>query len=361
MEKILLAGGGHSHIQVLKRLKEEPFKEAEITLISPSRYQYAPDLFPGYAEGIYNEQEIRQDLQELAEESGVNWMEGAVLSVDPMQKLALTANGDILDFDIISFNIGSMTKGTDELPFSEDIYTIKPNYQFTNAIDSVRDAEKLVIAGGNASAVEIASTLHSWRLKQEIHTPITLITGNRTLSDMDDNITKKISHFLRKKGMRLHIDEDIQKVTEKSVITRSQGIIFDKLLWLEAPKAPDLFKLSKLPVTDKGYLSIEETLQVKKYPFIFGAGGCADIAGSRPSRNSILPCVKQGNVLYTNIKGFLETGEGELYTDQITNPLVFHLGNKQGFALYKNRSFHGRLPWVLRQFQNKQLIKMISK
>lgn len=356
MKKLLLAGGGHSHIQVLKRLKEEPLKEVDITLISPSNYQYFPELFPGYAEDRYAEKKIRADLEKLAEDAGVKWKEGAVLSIDPGQKLALTAEGEILEFDIISLNIGSMTSGTDKISLSENIYTIKPNYQFTTAVKAVRGVDNPVIIGENAAAVEIASSLQAWRTKQNLSNPITVIAQNRLLPEMEENISEAIANRLRESGIILLEGETIKKMEENKIFINSEDILFDKLLWLQKPKAPDLFKLSKLPVDENGYLSIEKTLQVKEYPFIFGAGEGAVIKGHQTFTHSLYTSRKQGDVLFTNIRGFLDTGEGEL-VEELHIPILFELGNKQGFAVYRNRPLFGKLPWALRQIQNKKLLK----
>ncbi|WP_113926649.1 FAD-dependent oxidoreductase [Bacillus sp. P14.5] len=355
MKKLLLVGGGHSHIQVLKRLKEESLKEVDITLISPSKYQYFPELFPGYSEGTYKEEDIRVDLEELARVAGVNWKEGAILSIDPVQKQALTAEGDILDFNIISLNIGSMTSRTNNISLSKNIFTIKPNYQFTNAVNAVRRADNPVIIGENAAAVEIASSLQAWRTKQK-NSPITLIAQNRLLPEMDEKISKTIAKRLREDGIILYEGDTIKKIEEDIININSSIIPFGKLLLLLNSKAPDLLKLSKLPVNEEGYLTIEKTLQVKKYPFIFGAGECAVIEGYRSSSHSLYTSRRQGDVLYANLKGFIDTGEGEFYEDTRKTPFLLELGNKQGFAVFKNRSSLGKIPWVLRRIQNKKLL-----
>ncbi|WP_456271133.1 NAD(P)/FAD-dependent oxidoreductase [Bacillus sp. AK031] len=358
MKKLLLAGGGHSHIQLLKRLKEDAINDVEVTLISPSKYQYFPELFPGFAEGIYSEEEIRIDLEKLSIHAEVRWMEGAVLSIDPQQKLALTAGGNILHFDLISFNIGTMTKGADQIPLSDDIYTIKPNYQFANAIESIRGAEKLIVAGEESSAIEISSALQSWRMNHGIHTPVTFISSHRLLPDEREDVSQKIFGILKHRNILLRTKTEVSKINGNKIITNSEEILFDKLLLAGNTKAPDIFKLSKLPVDESGYLSIEETLQVKKYPFIFAAGECAVITGhpqmTHTSHNS---SIKQGNVLFTNIKGYIETGEGELFFPERKSHLLLHIGNKKGLAVYKNRAFYGWLPWVLRQYRNKKLLE----
>ncbi|RIW38334.1 hypothetical protein D3H55_01985 [Bacillus salacetis] len=342
----------------MKRLEREPMDDVEITLVSPSKYQYYPELFSGYIEDRYTKEEIRVDLERAAKEAGVIWKKGAILSIDPVQKLALTAGGEILDFDLLSIDIGSMTSGTDKTPLTEDIYTIKPNYQFTASIDAIRLADNLVITGANRAAVEIGSSLQSWRMQNGLHNSLTLISPNKLLSDkMTPNASAKIVQLLTEKGIELHLGSEIQAIRENKILLPQQEIHFDKMLWAQDPKAPDLFKLSKLPVDHNGFLLIENTLQVKKYPFIFGTGECAVMEGMRPYSHSFYTSIKQGNVLYTNIKGFLGTGEGELYTGHIPKLSPLELGRYHGLAVFNNRTFHGKIPWLLRQLENKRLLK----
>lgn len=64
-KKLLLVGAGHAHLQVLKSMRRKRWPETEVTLISPSRFQYYSGMFSGLIEGHYTLDEVRIDVKRL--------------------------------------------------------------------------------------------------------------------------------------------------------------------------------------------------------------------------------------------------------------------------------------------------------
>ncbi len=62
MKKIILAGGGHGHINILKNLIRNPIENFEIKLITDNEKQYYSGMLAAFMEGIYSEDEISFDL-----------------------------------------------------------------------------------------------------------------------------------------------------------------------------------------------------------------------------------------------------------------------------------------------------------
>ncbi|EDL65555.1 NAD(P)/FAD-dependent oxidoreductase [Bacillus sp. SG-1] len=362
MKKLLLIGGGHSHLHVIKRLQKHPLKDVSITLISPSKYQYYSGMFSGYTEGLYSQDDIRVNLQKLAESANINWIEGAVLSMDPNQKVALTDGGEVINFDAASFDIGSMTASVDKIGAASNVHTIKPNYKFIDTIDTVRRATQVVIAGGGAAGIELSASLTAWRRRNGIPTPVTLITGSRLLNQKSENISRAIEKELIKLDINLRTHEEITSFDNHSAnLSSGENLSFDELIWLTGPKAPDIFRLSKLPVDSKGYIAVEDTLQVKQYPFIFAAGECASMVHYPDLDKAGVYAVKQGPVLYENIKGFFESGEGLLYKPQSKYLSILSLGNKRGFAMYGNRYYTGKPAWMLKNRIDTRFVKQYNR
>lgn len=349
MKKIVLVGGGHSHVYVIKKLQEESIKDTDITLISPSRYQYYSGMFSGYAEGLYTEDDIRIDLIKLTRNSDVNWIEGAVTSIDPEQKVILTDKGKVIDYDAISFDIGSLTAGIDVPGVFENTTRVKPSYHFVNVIEQAKSSNELVVVGGGASGVEISLSLQAWRKKHDFETPVTLISGSRLLPSEREGISNRIEKIVKEKGIQLLTNTKVTEVKPNTLITSTKKhISFNQVIWLGGPKAPELFKTARLPVDDQGYLVVEDTLQVKEYPSIFGAGDCITMRNFPSIHKVGVYAVRQGPILYKNLKGFMENGDGELYKPQSNYLSILSTGNKEGFLLYKNRSFLGKWAWFLK-------------
>ncbi|WLR52641.1 FAD-dependent oxidoreductase [Bacillus tianshenii] len=357
MKKLVLVGGGSAHLFVLKQLQQKKLNDVEITFISSDRYQYHSNMFPGFAEGLYSKEEIRIDLKHLADAAGVQWKEGSVLSLDPNGKVILTEQGEVLSYDVISFNIGALTEGFNIPGVAQNSETIRPNYKAIDAIEQVRNEEKLVVVGEGLSSAELSLSLQAWRRKQHINTPVTYIYSSHLIANKKTKTCEKIEAFVRKKGVNIKSNTKVTKVKPQSLETSTNETVpFDNLLWLTEPKAPDLFKLAKLPVDEKGFLLVEKTLQLKKYPSIFGAGDCVTINSEPIVQKNKRVSDKEGPVLYKNLVGYFNTGEGELFEPIEKRASLLSAGDKQGMFFFNGHVFFSRWAWYLKDKLDRSFI-----
>jgi pyridine nucleotide-disulfide oxidoreductase family protein len=358
MQKLVLVGGGHAHLHVLNQLRENQIKGVEITLLSPSKYQYYSGMFSGYTEGFYTEDQMKVDLEQLAAEAGSAWLQGAVTSVDPVRKTLRTEQGESFAFDVVSFDVGSMMAGMKTPGAETYALPIKPNFRFVEAVEEARRAQRVLVVGGGAAGIEISASLHAWRQKHEMHGVVTLVSAGPLLEQKKQRITSKMEHLLQQKGMDVRTNETITRIDKNSVITSTdQSIGFDALIWLTGPEAPDLFKHSDLPVDEKGYLLVENTLQVGEFPFIFGAGDCITLINHPDIDKAGVYAVKQGPVLYENLKAFFENGKKETFVPQNKYLSILSIGNGEGFLLYGNLSLHGKIAWHIKKRIDTNFVK----
>ncbi|WP_083270627.1 NAD(P)/FAD-dependent oxidoreductase [Bacillus marinisedimentorum] len=349
MKKLLLAGGGLAHLQVMKLLKNNPIPDTEVTLISPSEFQYYSGMFPGYIEEIYNEKQITINLTQQAEAAGVKWLKGAVTAIDPRQKMVLTDKGEILPYDLVSFNIGSLTSDTDVVFEEKDALWLKPNYRFIEAVSEVEDAEKVVINGSGEEAVEFCLSLNAWRKSRGTETPITLVSPGRLLPDNEESVSEKVEKVVVKKGVHLLTNTGVTSVKNNVIHTSSNlDIPFEKLVWITEPRGHELFKIAGLPVDEKGFLLVEDTLQVKKFPAIFAAGDCMSLAKYPKTVKNKTYALEEGRILFENLKGYLGSGEGERVKPPRGERSILSSGNREGILLFKKRTFMGRWVWHLK-------------
>jgi NADH dehydrogenase FAD-containing subunit len=71
--------------------------------------------------------------------------------------------------------------------------------------------------------------------------------------------------------------------------------------------------------------------------------------------------VKQGPILFKNIKGLFETGKGERYIPQKSHLSILSTGNKKGFFLYRGHALSGEWAWYIKHWIDKRFVKKISK
>ena len=65
LRDLVLIGGGHSHVQVLKKFAMNPVAGVRITLVSESGLSPYSGMLPGYISGAYSEKDINIALGPL--------------------------------------------------------------------------------------------------------------------------------------------------------------------------------------------------------------------------------------------------------------------------------------------------------
>ncbi len=66
MKRLVLLGGGHSHVAVLKSQGAAPMPDARLSLVSARRYTPYSGMLPGLIAGHYEYHQCHIDLERLA-------------------------------------------------------------------------------------------------------------------------------------------------------------------------------------------------------------------------------------------------------------------------------------------------------
>lgn len=355
---LLLIGGGHAHLYILKKCQTVSWPKVDIILLCPSRYQYYSGMFSGFAEGLYHENDIRVDLAVLAEKGGVHWIQGHAIAIDPKKNVLTTNTGEFLHYDVCSFDIGSLSADHNIPGAQEKATFIKPIDKVTTVLNDLREKDPLVIVGGGASGVEMSLALQAWRVKNGFKTPVTLISSGRLLEQESLRISRKMERIVQQKGIQLLTHSPVQRVVEERVYTlKHDAIPFEKLLWLAGPQGHPLFKKSGLDVDARGFLLVTNSLQATQQTNIFGAGDCVTMQEHPNLAKAGVYAVRQANVLWQNLSNFLIRKELNTYTPQSTFLAILSTGHEQAFLIYKGLTFHGKWAWKLKRKIDTDFIK----
>ncbi len=87
-KRLLLIGGGHSHVEVIRRFGAAPEPGVEVVLVSPGRFASYSGMLPGHIAGHYSHADCHIDLDALCRRAGVRRIDGAVDRLDPEKHLA---------------------------------------------------------------------------------------------------------------------------------------------------------------------------------------------------------------------------------------------------------------------------------
>ena len=107
VKHLILVGGGHSHLAVLKYLGMNPVPGLAVTLISRDINTPYSGSLPGYITGVYEFDEIHIDLRPLAQFANARIIQAEIQSIDLTKKEIGLHDRPTISFDLISLNIGS--------------------------------------------------------------------------------------------------------------------------------------------------------------------------------------------------------------------------------------------------------------
>ncbi|MBM7588043.1 NADH dehydrogenase FAD-containing subunit [Bacillus pakistanensis] len=353
MKTVVLVGGGHSHLYCLKQLQKERHSDMNWVLVSNSKYQYYSDMFAGYTEGIYSDEDCRVNLEQLCERSKVSFVQGTVLSIDPHQQVILTDQGHIQRYDIISFNIGSKNTTDFVDGLDQNNERTRLSHLVPEKIDVIREGENPVIIGNGFKGLEFGLSLLAWKKNQQKEKPNVTIIHSAPLEARSIGF-EKMSMLVQEKSGSL-IASKPKSIDDAFIYTEDgRRIPFSHLIDIGEPSAPKIFQSSPLKVDDKGFLLTHPTLQSVSKENVFGVGSCTSIKkGSETSKGH---GIKQGPFLWENIHHLIGGKSLTPYKPRTYRFSIMSTGGKKGLLTYGRYSSYGKWQWKLKNLLNRRYI-----
>src|ERR1051326_4332309 len=106
-QDLVLVGGGHAHVHVLKRFGMRPEPGVRLTLITRDLETPYSGMLPGYVAGHYRFEECHIDLVRLARFAGARLIHGEVTGLDRAAQRILCQAHPAIRYDLVSRAIGS--------------------------------------------------------------------------------------------------------------------------------------------------------------------------------------------------------------------------------------------------------------
>ena len=106
-KRLLLVGGGHAHVEVLRAFGKRPLPGLDIVLVEPQARMVYSGMLPGWIAGHYRRTEIEIDLIGLAGYAGARWIRAAAAGLDADGARLTLDDGRTLAYDRLSLNSGA--------------------------------------------------------------------------------------------------------------------------------------------------------------------------------------------------------------------------------------------------------------
>lgn len=353
---LVLVGGGHSHVQVIRMLAmKKALGDVRVTLISDESTVCYSGMLPGCLAGLYRPDEMEMELRPLCTWAGIRFVRARVSGLDPALRQVYFDDGrPPLAYDALSINVGSIPRGMDTpgvrkhaVPTRPLGLLLKRVHQFEENYRNDGRPLRIVIAGGGAAGVELAFAMHSRWGERFAPVQISLVDAQTTLlTGHRPRVAAIIGRYLKEKGIACLTGLRVAGVDETGVHFEDHpSLPFDFLLWATGGAPPGLLKETNLETSDAGFIQVRPTLQSMGYDNVFAAGDCIEFP-SRTLPKSGVYAVREGPVLARNLHAWLENRSLVPYRPQASALALLMTGTRNAVASRRRASFHG--PWVWR-------------
>ena len=359
-KKIVLAGGGHAHLETIANLDLFKEKNYSVTVISPDKYHYYSGMAPGYLGGTYQKEDIRFDIQSMVEQKGCTFLNASLDYIHPESKTIFLTNKKTISYDVISFNTGSIIK---DIPVkdSSNIFHVKPITNLLLLKQKIIDLSgkqniKIAVIGGGAAGVEISTNIRALQKKMCPHdVRIHLFSGPRLLSGFANKMQLVAKKYLNQKQINI-IPSIVEKIENNCVVTNDNSAYADIIILASGTKPPDMFEKSSLPTGPAGDLLVNSYLQNPDYPEVFGAGDCIHFMPSPLTKVGVY-AVRQNSVILHNLLAFLENKSLLSFETSKDYLQILNLGEKTGIVTMKGFVYSGKAAFWLKNYIDESFMK----
>lgn len=343
LSRLILVGGGHSHLFVLEALARRRLVPAEALLVTPDPRQLYSGMVPGFLAGRYEAADISLDLAAIGRAAGVRLVPGHVVRVDPGARTVALADGATISYDVASIAIGGRPAGIGLPGVEAFTHRLKPVERAAECLAALEAAARgagpeplqVAIVGGGATGVEVAWAVRA-RLDQldASRAVVSLYETSHTLvRDRGETVGERAESVCRELDITLRLNVRVEGAGPGHlVVDGGRAVPADLVFWATGTEAPPLFRDSGLPTDARGFLSVDDALAVPGCPGLFGAGDAVTPLSAPRTPKAGVYAVRMGPILARNLAAAVE-GRGRYRSFRPQDDFLALLNTGDGRAL----------------------------
>ena len=360
VKDLVLVGGGHAHIAVLKRFGMRPVPGVRVTLVTRDVHTPYSGMLPGLIAGHYGFDDAHIDLARLSRFAGARFYHQSVVGLDLPGRQVICGSRPPVPYDLLSINVGS-TPSFKNVPGAEQVVVpVKPISAFVERWASVRarvasasGAVRVGIVGAGAGGVELLLAAQFAlcemlvTLGRPSHLPEFHLFGasESILPTHNRGMRQRLARVLRDRGVAVHLGQAITAV-EPGRVTRADGttVALDEVLWVTQAGAPRWPAASGLAADDAGFIQVDDTLRSISHSEVFAAGDVAAVL-NHPREKAGVFAVRQGPPLANNLRQVLCGLAPRSFYPQRRFLTLVSTGGRHAVGARGPWSFEGSLVW----------------
>ena len=344
MKDVVLVGGGHSHVQVLRRQLMAPLPDARLTVVLDRSVAIYSGMVPGFVSGQYKRHELAIDVRPLARRSGARVVLAAATGVDTDKRRILLAGRPPIHYDLASLNVGSTVAGLDTPGVREFAVPTRPIADLIDRFDgwfqSAVGEQPVVVVGGGAGGVELAFCLRSRLARAGASPPITLLSAQAPLQGRPA-LSERIRADAAARGITIRQGRAAAVEADAVVLEGGERLPSGLTVWVTGAAAPAWLAGTGLPVDGRGFVRVRDTLEVEGRDGLFAVGDCAVPAGWPEIPKAGVYAVREGPYLADNLERRLTGRALTTYTPQRDFLTLLNYGDGSAAGAKWGRAFAG--------------------
>ena len=354
MKRLVLLGGGHAHIEVLRQLAERPDTRIAATLVTPYPRLIYTGMAPGVIAGHYRLEESAIDLVKLAHRAGVALVQTSASLVSPVPREVMCSDGTVVPYDVLSLDVGSQPLVGHAQGVDRHAIVVRPLERLMKGWAEVLEHARggkinaVTLVGGGAGGVELALAMDH-RFRRDIQGPIPhvrIITSTPTIvAEYSQRAQRLLRRHLARRNIGVHTSSTVAEVGPGRVrLDTGMEFVSDATFWAGGAGAHEWIKLSGFATDDRGFLLTNDYLQSVTFQDVFGAGDCATQEGRALPKAGVF-AVRAAPTLANNLRAMLL---GEPFAAHVARDRYLALvssGRRYAIGVYGRWSWEGRWAW----------------
>jgi pyridine nucleotide-disulfide oxidoreductase family protein len=353
VKRLVLLGGGHAHVEVLRDLAAAPIPGTEVTLVTPSQRFIYTGMVPGVIAGHYTLADCTIDLKEMTQRANVELLLTSASLVSPDAGKVACSDGTVLPYDVLSLDVGSHPAIGEARGVERHAVLLRPleralvgwNGVFARA--AAGNLNAVTGVGGGAAGIELALAMrHRFDVAlNDREVPHVRLVSDAAGVGIARGAAQRLIARMRRAGVASHVGAAVREVGE-GFVRLEGGIEFatDAVFWATGAAAHEWIRHSGLATDSRGYLLVNTKMQSVRHANVFGIGDCAVVEGHPMPRAGVF-AVRAAPVLASNLRATLTGGP---LTPHIPKPRYLALvstGRKHAVGTWGGLAWQGWWAW----------------
>jgi selenide,water dikinase len=365
MTDLVLVGGGHAHVEVLRRFARRPVPAVRLTLVSPDPQMTYSAMLPGVIAGHYPPEAAQIALAPLCRSAGARFVRDSAVGLDPVARRLFCGTAP-LGYDLLSLDIGA-TARLDVPGAAAHALPVKPvgsllaRWLAVEARIRLAPQRRLRIAvvGAGAGGVELLLAMqHRIGSLGAAAAELELFgSAADILPSHNPRVRARLGRVLAERDISVHRGCAVSRVATGVVETRDgTRRDFDLVVWATASGATPFLAAAGLATDADGFVAVDAGLRSLSHPTIFAAGDVAALAGHALPKAGVF-AVREGRILAANLQRAVTGRELRRYVPQRRTLFLITTGDRSAVASHGAWAAEGRLVWRLKDWIDRRFVE----